>query len=95
MPYHQIAQHLPLSTYALLRVLSITPCGLIPRMYLCTAVDSASDMGSDQWVVSVLFDYLFDVSFGFLYTPFGIVLVSWICVIRTINEETWSFPFEP
>ena len=37
----------PPSTYALLRVLSVAPCGLFPRMYLHT-VDSARDVSNDQ-----------------------------------------------
>ena len=32
VPYHQLAQHLPPSTYTLLRVLSVAPCSLFPRM---------------------------------------------------------------
>ena len=66
MPYHHITQHLPPSTYALFRALSVAPYGLIPRMYLCIGVDSACDVGNDQWAISVPFDCLFDVSFGFL-----------------------------
>ena len=66
MSHHQIAQHLASSTYALLRVLSVAPCGLIPRMYLCIAINSARDVGSDQWVLSMPFDCLFDMSFGLL-----------------------------
>ena len=63
---HQSTQHFPPNTYALLRALSVSPCGIIPKMYLCTTVDSACDVGSDQWVVSVPFDCLLVVSFGFL-----------------------------
>ena len=63
------------STYALLRVLSVAPCGLFPKMYLCT-IDSARDMGNNQWVASVPFDYLFNVSFSFLLTLLGVVSVS-------------------
>ena len=54
------------STYALLRALSVAPYGLIPRMHLCTIVDLECDVGINQWAVSVPFDYLFDVWFGFL-----------------------------
>ena len=87
MPRHQLTQHLPSSTYALLRVLSVAPCGLFPRMYLCT-VDSAHDVSSVQWAISVPFDYLFDVLFGFLQAPLAVVLVSWAHVIWTTDEET-------
>ena len=55
------------STYARLRALNVAPCGLIPRLHLCIAINSARDVGSDQWAVNVPFDYLFDVSFGFLF----------------------------
>ena len=66
MPHHQIVQHFPPVLMLFLKALSVGPCGLISRMYLCTTVDSARDVGSDQWAISVPFDYLFDVSFGFL-----------------------------
>ena len=66
MPHHQIIQHLPPSSYALLRALSVAPCGLIPRMFLCTAIHSMRDVGSDQCAISVLFDCLSNVSLGFL-----------------------------
>ena len=49
-----------------LRALSVAPCGLIPRMYLCIAVDLVRDMGSDQWAIGVLFDCLFNASLDFL-----------------------------
>ena len=57
MPRHQLAQHLPPSTHALLRVLSFAPYGLFSRMYLCI-IDSAHDVSSDQWAASVPFDYV-------------------------------------
>ena len=63
---HQIAQHFPPSTCALLRALSVAPCGLTPRMYLYTTIDSVQDMGSDQWAISMRFGCLCNVSFGFL-----------------------------
>ena len=66
MPRHQFAQYLPSNTFALLRASSVAPCGLIPRMYLCTVVDSARDVGNDQWAIIVPFDCFFYVSFGFL-----------------------------
>ena len=66
MPCHQIVQHFPPSTYALLRALSIAHRGLIPKMYLCTTVDLVRDMGSDQWAISMLFGYLFNASLNFL-----------------------------
>ena len=47
MPHNQITQRFPPSTYALLRALSVAPCGLIPRMYMCIAVDLTCDLGSD------------------------------------------------
>ena len=53
------------STYALLRVLSVAPCGLFSRMCLHT-IDLVCDVSEDQWATSVPFDYLFDVSFSFL-----------------------------
>ena len=65
MPRHQLTQHLPLSTYALLRVLSVEPCDLFSRMCLHT-VDSARDVSNDQWAVSMPFHCLFNVPFGFL-----------------------------
>ena len=60
IPHHQIAHHLTPSTYALFRALSVAPCGLILRMYLCTSIDLACNVGSDQWAISVLFDCLFN-----------------------------------
>ena len=65
MSYNQLAQHWPSSTYDLLRALSVTPCSLFSRMCLRT-IDSTRDVSDDQWVASVPFYYLFDVSFGFL-----------------------------
>ena len=62
MPCPQIAQHFPPNTYAFLRAISVVPCGLIPRMYLCTTVDSTRDVGSDKWAISMPFDNLFNVS---------------------------------
>ena len=48
MPRHQITQHFPLSTYALLTTLNVAPCGIILRVYMCTAIDSVHDVGNDQ-----------------------------------------------
>ena len=65
VPHHQLTQHFPASTYALLRVLRVAFCGLFLRIRL-PIVDSARDVSNNQWVGSVPCDYLFDVSFGFL-----------------------------
>ena len=57
------------STWAMAQtfsLLSVAPCGLIPRMYPCTVVDSPRDMRSNQRAISLPFDSLFDVLFGFL-----------------------------
>ena len=60
MPHHQIIQHLPPSTYALLKALSVAPYGLILRKYLCTTVDTTCDVESDQCAIGVLFGCLFN-----------------------------------
>ena len=91
---YQLAQHFSPSTYAFLRVLSVAPCGIFPRMCLHT-IYSACDVSNDQQAASVSFDYLFDFSFGFLQMPLGVIPISLARVIWTIDEGIWSFPFKP
>ena len=66
MPHHQIVQHFPPSTYALLRALSVAPCGLLVMKYLCLVVDSVRGVGHDQCAVRMPFDCLFNMLFSFV-----------------------------